>query len=289
EASVQILSEKRKMSRENKAAELLLIVIASPGRGHLLAALEMANSVIKRDHRFSVTVINPRLYSSDDDRFPPELISHVAFVSIEPPPESADKHPLLVSASQKENVRTEVLKIVRNSGPDRRPCGLIVDLFSSNMIDIADEISVPSYVFYTCGASALRTVLHFQALRDSRGEDLKQNFDREIDSPSYKTPMPAKLVETIFSQGDADMFLDQYKRFRESRGILVNSVPEFESHALNSFASDGTIPPVLPVGPVIHMEGETEKNCHYDDVMTWLDEQPESSVVFLCFGSAGWF
>ncbi|KAI4305540.1 hypothetical protein L6164_028903 [Bauhinia variegata] len=54
------------------------------------------------------------------------------------------------------------------------------------------------------------------------------------------------------------------------------------------------LPPVYPVGPLINhkinqniMKSKNPKQ--HGEIMKWLDEQPESSVVFLCFGSGGCF
>ncbi|PQM34452.1 UDP-glycosyltransferase 71K1-like [Prunus yedoensis var. nudiflora] len=53
--------------------------------------------------------------------------------------------------------------------------------------------------------------------------------------------------------------------------------------------------PVYPVGPVIDLKGgqaddpsNLDKDQH-DKIIKWLDEQPQSSIVFLCFGSMGSF
>lgn len=52
---------------------------------------------------------------------------------------------------------------------------------------------------------------------------------------------------------------------------------------------------MYPVGPVIDLKGgqaDDPSNLHkdqHDKIIKWLDEQPQSSVVFLCFGSMGSF
>ncbi|KAG6631265.1 hypothetical protein CIPAW_13G079100 [Carya illinoinensis] len=63
-----------------------------------------------------------------------------------------------------------------------------------------------------------------------------------------------------------------------------------EQRALDSF-SDGQTPPVYAVGPVLDLKGPDPglDLAHRDNIMKWLDAQPPSSVVFLCFGSMGSF
>ncbi|KAJ0028267.1 hypothetical protein Pint_36654 [Pistacia integerrima] len=59
---------------------------------------------------------------------------------------------------------------------------------------------------------------------------------------------------------------------------------------MNDFDS---VPPVYTVGPVIDLESQSDKLVldvtRRNEIMKWLDDQPDSSVVFLCFGSWGSF
>lgn len=47
------------------------------------------------------------------------------------------------------------------------------------------------------------------------------------------------------------------------------------------------VPPVYPVGPVLNMGPNLDSHKGAIEVLRWLDDQPRSSVVFLCFGSQG--
>ena len=82
-------------------------------------------------------------------------------------------------------------------------------------------------------------------------------------------------------------------RLRETRGIIVNTFVELETHAITLFSNDDGIPPVYPVGPVIDLDdGQAPSNldqAQRDKIIKWLDDQPQKSVVFLCFGSMGSF
>ncbi|KAL2559645.1 UDP-glycosyltransferase 71B2 [Forsythia ovata] len=76
------------------------------------------------------------------------------------------------------------------------------------------------------------------------------------------------------------------RSIRGCKGIMVNTFLELETNAIKSLSSDGKIPHVFPVGPLINLN----QNLGDDgDIMRWLDNQPTSSVVFLCFGSLGSF
>lgn len=70
----------------------------------------------------------------------------------------------------------------------------------------------------------------------------------------------------------------------------MNTFLEFESYALHSL-SNGKNPPVYPVGPIVKHVGDARDlpSDENKDIMEWLDDQPPSSVMFLCFGSWGSF
>lgn len=79
-------------------------------------------------------------------------------------------------------------------------------------------------------------------------------------------------------------------RYRETKGIVVNTLQELEPYALQSLYDDSQLPPVYTIGPVIDLVGPAEWDpnpVQYNYIMEWLDLQPLASVVFLCFGSLG--
>ncbi|KAK9987034.1 hypothetical protein SO802_031985 [Lithocarpus litseifolius] len=104
--------------------------------------------------------------------------------------------------------------------------------------------------------------------------------------PSFVNSVPIQVLPTpLFTQEDgyaATMKL--VKRFKDVKGVIVNTFMEMESYALNSFL-DGETPPVYPVGPVVSLTSRAHWSPKH--IVTWLDDQPASSAVFLSFGSMG--
>ncbi|KAF7146215.1 hypothetical protein RHSIM_Rhsim04G0083200 [Rhododendron simsii] len=79
-------------------------------------------------------------------------------------------------------------------------------------------------------------------------------------------------------------------RLRQTKGIMVNTFEELESNAVRFLAENDKAQPVYPVGPVIHLvNNKNEEDEEATEIVKWLDNQPLSSVVFLCFGSMGCF
>ena len=269
-----------------------LIFIPFSMISHLAATLEIAKMMTLRDRRLSITIImlkfpfwsNPPLTSDSDS---------IRFVTL-PPVEVVSPgttEPAIifeVMKAQMPQVRDAVGEIT-GSGSSRLG-GFVLDMFCSHMIDVADEFGVPSYIFYTSGAATMGFNFHIQFLHDNKGLDLIQfkNSDAELEIHSYINPVPGKVFPSImFDQdaGVAGMFLNLLRTLKRVKGIMVNTFVELESHAVQSF-SGTTLPPVYPVGPIL----STQAQCvDASAIMSWLDDQPPSSVIFLCFGSWGSF
>ncbi|CAI0542095.1 unnamed protein product [Linum tenue] len=152
------------------------------------------------------------------------------------------------------------------------------------MMDLGSELGVPPYVFYPSGANFLGFMLELQALHDEgKLGDLAELKDTESEMaiPSLEKPLPCKFLPSVVVEKEwLPLLIDNTRRLREARGIVVNTFLELETYALGSVSVAGN-PPVYPVGPLA-VQGNEE-------VMEWLDNQPAASVVFLCFGSMGSF
>ncbi|KAL1823214.1 hypothetical protein ACET3Z_009992 [Daucus carota] len=129
----------------------------------------------------------------------------------------------------------------------------------------------------------------------SKGQDISEFKDSgvELSVPAFSIPVPDKVFPSVMlSEGGSSGMNIVARRLREVKAILINSILELETHAFKSLADDKNIPLIYPVGPIINLErGEpTPRDRESDEaIMSWLDSQPCSSVVFLCFGSMGSF
>ena len=103
--------------------------------------------------------------------------------------------------------------------------------------------------------------------------------------------MPAShLLEQLLEHPDSEIYKEMVSSLSnnmEADGILVNTLASLEARALGALTdpqflpvgtgSELTMPPVYCVGPLVQGAAGTEGK----------HEQPERSVVFLCFGSIG--
>ncbi|XP_059653395.1 anthocyanidin 3-O-glucosyltransferase 2-like [Cornus florida] len=267
-----------------KVAEL--VFIPAPPVGHIESAVEMANLLIRRDERLFITVIvmKVRKPSMSED-----ANSRIRFVEL-PFEESKSKPGIQFMNTLVENNKTPVRDVAAGIQTNNRLAGFVVDMLCTGMIDVADELGVPSYVYFTSSAGYLGLVFHLQSIHDDQNIDITQfkDLDTELSVPSFTNSVPAKVLPTGVENPDVySLYIEIARRFRQTKGIAVNTFMELESHAVKSL-SDGKTPPVYPVGPILNLKSG-ERSHQSDAIMSWLDDQPPSSVVFLCFGSLGSF
>ncbi|KAJ6912238.1 hypothetical protein NC651_014812 [Populus alba x Populus x berolinensis] len=284
-----------------------LVFIPAPIIGHFASAVEVAKLLLERDERLSITflVMKSSLSTKIARSYNDSVIAacgRIRFIhlpEVELDPNLPSRFFISLIEAQKPHVKEEVSKLVMESesSPDSpRLAGFVLDMFSASIIDVANEFGVPSYIFFTSAAAFLGTTLYIQALHDEQKVDPTEfkNSDVELVMPCLASPFPAKVLpSSLLGKDLLPLFLPLIRRFREAKGIMVNTFYELESHAINSF-SDGNYPPVYPVGPLLNLNGHehdvvSDRKDIHRDIMQWLDHQPSSSVVYLCFGSLGSF
>lgn len=280
-----------------------LVFVPFPVIGHLRSTVEMAKLLVERENRLSISVIILPLLSGDD-------ISSSAYIAALSA-ESNDRLRYVVIPGEDQptvelhvenhipKVKRAVAKLVDDYSkvPDSpRLAGLVVDMFCTSVIDVANEFSVPCYLYYTSNVGVLALGLHIQMLYDKKEYNASETDfeDSEVvlDVPSLTCPYPVKCLPYGLSTKEwLPMFVNQARRFREMKGILVNTFADLEPYALESLHSSGDTPRAYPVGPLLHLENHVDgsKDEKSLEILQWLDEQPPKSVVFLCFGSIGGF
>lgn len=270
-----------------------LVFIPAPSVGHLGSTIELAKRLIDRDDRISVTILaikKPTFSSSDSNTASPKIpfYSQIKIVDVpqaEHPPQEFLKTPFtffsLYIENHKQQIKNIVTDLLSNS---TQLAGLVVDFFCVSMIDVANELYLPTYLFMTGNAGYLSLMLYC-AISHSPTDTYQF-----LTVPGIAKPIPPKVFPSSLVDGSYSAYMKTTKRFRETDGIMVNTFSELEPFALSSFL-DGKTPPVYPIGPLINFNGNTEliNKDHHDKIMSWLDEQSQSSVVLLCFGSMGSF
>ncbi|XP_057433176.1 UDP-glycosyltransferase 43-like [Lotus japonicus] len=272
-----------------------VVFIATPALGNLIPAVEFANLLTKHHRHLSATVLiitiphrplvntyaQSRASSATNLRFlhlppvdppaPDQYRSSFAFINL-----LIEKH--------NHHIKRALLDL-KSTSDSVRIAALFVDMFTTTAIDIAAELDVPCYLFFASPASFLGFTLHLPSSEAMESET-------EFVVPSFRNPLPRPVLPNlVLDAGDARSWVSYHAgRYRETKGIVVNTVDELELYALRSLHDDPRLPPVYAIGLVLDLDGSARWDPNWvqcGQIMEWLDRQPTSSVVFLCFGSMG--
>ncbi|XP_058743021.1 putative UDP-glucose flavonoid 3-O-glucosyltransferase 3 [Vicia villosa] len=277
-----------------------LVFIPSPGVGHLVSTLEFAKLLINRDNRLRITVLIIKFpNTTETDAYTKSLpildslnVINLPECSLPPNSNPGSAMAALLEA-QKPYVKQAVSNLTTGEGQHGHLAAFVVDMFCTTMIDVAKEFSVPTLVYFTSGVAFLGLSLHLHTINERDNVDSTQLLQlTELVVPSFANSVPIKSLPSAVLLKELESFMMVYwKGLKNADGIIVNSFEELESHAVHSFVSDADLAslPIYPVGPILNLEHKTNGIDGSNDTIKWLDDQPTSSVVFLCFGSRGSF
>lgn len=278
-----------------------LVFICTPAIGNLVPAVEFAVRLVHHDFRFFVTFLSidipgrPLVNAYTQSRFSTSPSQNVQFIdlpSLQPPsPNLYHSHigyMSLIFESHKSNVKQAItnLQNLHNSG---RVVGIFVDMFTTAFIDVANDLEIPSYLFFASPATFLSLMIQISKMDRDRVSALTRNSDAEFVLPSFVHSLTSSLLPTtVLKTSDGHFWYAHHgRKYGETKGIVINSFRELEPHALGSLEE---VPPVYAVGPILDLSGPAQwqpSEASHEGVVKWLDDQPEASVVLLSFGSIG--
>ncbi|KAF2293810.1 hypothetical protein GH714_004967 [Hevea brasiliensis] len=241
-----------------------LVFVLAPAMGHLVSAVEVARLLLNRHDLLSITVLvlnhssvnsGVRNYVESQRASSSTISNSLRFIDL-----PKDEHESFSFSSlaerQKPHVKEAVLKITQSESSIDSPqlAGFVIDMFYTPMIDVANEFGVPSYIFFTSSAASLGFMLYVQKIHDEEKFDPAEfkDSDSELPVPSLVNPLPARVMPS----------------------------PMLSRKQLPSLLE-------MQEGPILDVRSDGRSN--HQEIMQWLDDQPLSSVVFLCFGSMGSF
>ncbi|KAM3389440.1 hypothetical protein ACQJBY_011524 [Aegilops geniculata] len=263
-----------------------VVLYAGLGAGHLAPMVELA-MLFQRHGLATTIVIAESPAKSAAAAASPSINIHLLPLPTPELPSSND--PVVQMFDLLRRTNAPLRDYLRSVLPSVR--ALVVDIFCVDAFDVATELGVPAYLFYTWSASCLAVNLnlpHVQAKIDATGD---------IGGPVLSFPGNRPIKLTDLPDGTFDRNHEPFKEFLhlsertpEFSGVLVNTFEWLEARALRVLKDGSCIPtpmpPVYPVGPMVAGCGGRGRK---HECLAWLDGQPEKSVVFLCFGSRGSF
>ncbi|KAM3236380.1 hypothetical protein P3L10_016417 [Capsicum annuum] len=253
-------------------SKLELVFVPAPAIGHLVLLCKFVETLLKRDERLCVTILiirPPPLWDAHIDAYirrssydtEGSQIRYMILPQVEPPSseelaKSFENYISLFIANYRPLVKEA---IVSNKWSDlnMKIVGLVIDMFCSSMIDVANELDIPSYLFFTSGAGFIGFLFYLSIWHDQVGREFNRS-DTDLKIAAYAHPVPSKVLPKFaFVKEGYDSFHDHGVRFKETKEILINTVAELESHAVNNLAADPELHPIYTVGFLLDPEGQT--------------------------------
>ncbi|OWM68746.1 hypothetical protein CDL15_Pgr024933 [Punica granatum] len=280
--------------------KLELIFIPAPGIGHLVSTLEFTVRLLDHDERLFITVLAIKApFAAHLDSYANSILSSQPRITLidlphvdPPPPELLKSVEHFITAyieSHVPHVRGVVGEIVSSSSRSDSVASVVLDFFCESMISVAKEFGLPSYIYLTSNAGFLGLMLELPNHHERSQREFLKSSDPELLLPGFVNPVPVSVLPGALFDGEHggySAYIKLARGFRECDGILVNTFAELEPSDFSSLLR------VYNIGPVLNLKGFPHPALdwiQWDDIWKWLDEQPSSSVVFLCFGSAGTF
>ncbi|PUZ72161.1 hypothetical protein GQ55_2G371200 [Panicum hallii var. hallii] len=284
-------------------ASLNVLLLPEPGSGHLMSLIEAGKRLLGHGGRhaqeFTVTVLIVRPPTPETTS---EVDAHVrrveaSGIGVRFHHLPAEEPPTDCGGNLQE-FKSRYLELykphVRAAARELRASALVIDFFATTVLDVARELAVPAYIYFTSTAGLLALMLRLPALEREVDVDFEA-YEGTVDVPGLP-PVPAGSTPGFMgrkSSPNFTWFVYHGRRFMDADGIIVNTVAELEPGLLAAIAEGRCAPgrrpapPLYPIGPVLDLgarDGASDEAC-----VRWLDAQPRASVVFLCFGSLGWF
>lgn len=192
------------------------------------------------------------------------------------------------------------------AAPDRPVTCIIADGILSFTIDIAQDLGLPIIAFRTISASSFWAYFCIPRMIDSG--DLPIKGDEDLDRIVTSVPgmenilrcrdLPSFCRVSDLSDGVLQYVTTQTLQTTKARALILNSFDQLEGPAISQIRTH--IPNLYTIGPLhSHLKSrlssspssrpqpsasnslwEVDRSC-----VSWLDEQPPKSVIYVSFGS----
>nr|XP_010916885.1 UDP-glycosyltransferase 88F3 [Elaeis guineensis] len=277
-----------------------VVLYPGMGMGHLVPTVELAKLFLCDGLAVTVLVVDPPFKGrSDDDSFiaaaaaaHPSLSFHHLPISLPPNPPT---DPVILMFDILRQGATHLRAVLKSLSETSAVRALVVDFFCTEALDVATEVGIPSYIFFSSSAANLAYFIYLPIHHSADPGNLKDLGDAPVNFPGLR-PIPASHLPAQVQDRNDECYkrlLFHFERLPRFDGILINTFESLEPRAVTALRDGACLPdrPMTPaycIGPLIaDRRGSGGKEKH--ECITWLDSQPKASVVFLCFGSAGSF
>nr|XP_043629035.1 hydroquinone glucosyltransferase-like [Erigeron canadensis] len=265
-----------------------IAILPSPGMGHLIPMAEFAKRLAEH-HHISATILIPTTGAPPQAQISvleslPENIHHLFLPPVDGVPQGV-RPEIIISFIMKAS-HSSVQDAIRSLKANTNLVGLVFDMFGHDAIEVAKEFDLFKFLFFPMSAMALSFTFILPKLDEESSCEYK-DLPYLVHVPGSVSFHGKELMAPVQVRTD-DVYkgyLLLSKRLSMFDGIMVNSFDELEEETFRVLrASVAGKTPIYSIGPLIQ---SVDNGSDRHECLKWLDNQPNGSVVFVCFGSGG--
>jgi len=275
-----------------------ILAIPYPAQGHVMPLMEAArcftNSGLKVTFVNSEFIHKRLMNACIEIDGPSDLMQTVSIPDgMEPCEDRNDHGKLAKTMFELMPIKLEELINDINKNEDEKITCIVADCYMGWVLRVAQKMGIRLALFCPSAAAVFAVTMSLQKLMDDEvincrsGEPLK---DQKVQlSTSMPLMDPANFVwacmgDPVTNQIFFDtLFLKGKEAAEVADHIICNSSMELEPGAFTLF------PKMLPIGPLLATSRSTRQVGHFwnedSTCLTWLDQQPGCSVIYVAFGS----
>ncbi|KAL0400672.1 UNVERIFIED_CONTAM: UDP-glycosyltransferase 88B1 [Sesamum latifolium] len=264
--------------------------------GHLVSMVELGKYILHHHPSFSITIlIFPPSFNTGSTaayiRHISATVPSITFHHLPPISLELDSFPSILTVTFEVLHRSNphVRRMLQTISLSATICAIVIDMFCACALPIAAELNIPAYYYIASGACNLALLSHFPTLHNATTKSFR-DMNTLLHVPGIPPIPSSEISQPMLDRNSMDYenFLNFTRNFPNSAGIIVNTFESLETKSLKAIREGecipgGHTPPVFSVGPLLASAGGI------NDCLSWLDKQPNKSVVYLCFGSLGMF
>ncbi|CAK9195400.1 unnamed protein product, partial [Sphagnum troendelagicum] len=176
------------------------------------------------------------------------------------------------------------------------PVCIISDMLLGWTQDTATKFKIPRYCLYTCAARSLSMIWHATNWVAQGLIPMPLDAAKPLQIPGFPPLSPIDLPE-VYLQGNEMKFppqrlVDYAKKHKEATGeppgCLFWCSYQVANDALNVFLKL-FVPTIFTIGPLLLTHNNKLEESKVDgidnDCLQFLNQQPRSSVLYICFGT----
>ncbi|KAL5102309.1 hypothetical protein RYX36_006636 [Vicia faba] len=261
--------------------------IPYPARGHINPMMNLCKLLVSNNNNILVTFIITEEWLSFISSEPkPDNISFRTIPNVVPSELIRGRdHPAFIEAimTKMEEPFEEVLNLL-----DLPPSIILYDTFLYWAVAVGNRKNIPVASFWTMSASVFSILLH-QHLLEQNGHYLvkfSENGDERVNYiPGVSSTRLAELP-SFQTKRMMQMLLKGFQWIHKAQYLLISSIYELESQAIDTLKSKLSIPvyTIGPTIPYISLKNNPKLKTN-NSYIEWLDSQPIGSVLYISQGS----